>query len=218
LLEGDAGSFCQGLDLEQLLAERMNERSAVKAYVEQTEAPSILERYALLLDKLTHVPVPVIALVDGSALGGGVGLAAAADLVLASPRASFALPEAIWGLIPAVVFPYLARRVGVARAQLMALGLRPLTAHTAMTWGLVDEVINGDSLSILHAHARRFSCMAPHAIATMKSLVSTHFPVSANYLQDATRSFYQCLANQATHQRLQRFATGETPWPEETTA
>lgn len=201
LIEGGTGSFCRGLHLEQL--------------IDVHPMDGVLEQFAHLLDSVAHVPVPVIALVNGESLGGGVGLAAVADLVLASPRASFALPEAIMGLIPAVIFPYVARRIGVPRARLMALGLRPLDAQTALAWGLVDEVASGDLHTTLHAHARRFSYMAPHAIAAMKALVQAHFSMPDDYVQAATSTFYECLASPETRQRLQRFIEGEIPWLEE---
>ena len=155
LIEGGSGSFCQGLDLERFVADHWHEIVSPEPLGERIKADLILEQYAALLYRLSRVQVPVIAVVDGSTLGGGVGLAAVADLVLASPEASFALPEAIMGLIPAVVFPYLARRIGIPRARLMALGLRPLTADMALQWGLVDEVAADLELA-LDAHLRRF--------------------------------------------------------------
>lgn len=215
LIEGNSASFCQRIDLEPLIADHSEEILAARALGHPPKSAFVLDRYALLLDKSTRVPIPVIVLIDDPALGSGVGLAAVADLVLASPTASFALPEAIMGLISAVVFPYLARRIGVARARVMALGLHRLTAQATLEWGLVDEVVSDVSMSALHLHVRRFSRMVPHAIAAMKALVPDHVPAPADYVDAAISSFCQRSVSQETRLRLQRFAMGETPWLEE---
>ena len=202
ILEGIPGSFCEGLDLDSLAQQ-------------SEDALDIgLAEFAQLLTALEQAPQPVIALVDGQAMGGGVGLAAAADLVLASPRASFALPETVMGMIPATVFPYIARRIGIPKARLLALGAKPLSATEALQVGLVDEVV--DDLEVAgRRYARRFARMEPCAIGTMKALIAAHFAAPANYQMDAINRLHELLTSQATRARLGRFAAGESPWIEE---
>jgi enoyl-CoA hydratase/carnithine racemase len=207
-IEGANGSFCEGLNLEMLVPGDSKK--------DDSEVAASLARYADLLETLVRMSIPVIALVDGPALGGGVGIVAAADLVLASSRASFALPETLMGLIPAMAFPYLAQRIGVPRARLLALGGKPLSAADALQWGLVDRLSN-DLETALIPHIRRFSCMDPHAIGTIKSLIADHFAKSARYRTDASLQFHDCLSRQETRQRLARFLVGESPWPEDAT-
>ncbi|MEM9005301.1 MAG: enoyl-CoA hydratase-related protein [Cyanobacteria bacterium P01_F01_bin.86] len=203
VLEGITGSFCEGVDLNRL-SQQLGEK---------TDAVG-LAHFAQLLAAIGQVPQPVIALVDGQAMGGGVGLAAAADLVLASSKASFALPETVMGMIPAMVFPYIARRIGVPKARLMALGTKPLSAEAAFRIGLVDEVVD-DLEGAYKRYARRFARMEPRAIGTMKTLIATHFTTPENYQIDAANRFHELLASQATRVRLKRFAVGQSPWTEE---
>ncbi|NUR28322.1 MAG: enoyl-CoA hydratase, partial [Catenulispora sp.] len=92
-----------------------------------------------LLTRFTQAPVIVAAAVDGRVAGGGVGLVAACDFVVATEASTFGLPEALWGLLPCCVLPFLIRRVGFQRAHAMALTTRPVAGAEAAAWGLVDE-------------------------------------------------------------------------------
>lgn len=205
ILEGIPGSFCEGLDLDEL---------AYKSERDSSDFNAGLDRFAQLLAALERDPRPVIALVDGQAMGGGVGIAAAADLILASPRASFALPETVMGMIPAVIFPYVARRIGVSKARLLALGAKPLAAATALQMGLVDEMAD-DLEATCRRYVRRFVRMDPQAIGTMKALIATYFSAPADYQTDAVDRLHELLMSQETCRRLRRFAAGDSPWTEE---
>ena len=201
-IEGTPGSFCKGMNIEELAVQQSNNA--------QAELPRLLK----LLNIIERTPRPVIALVDGPALGGGVGIACAADLVLASPKASFSLPETVIGMIPAVVFPYIVRRIGVAKARLLALGYQRISASTALEWGLVDEIVDDFEIS-LKRYIRRFSRMEPRALGIIKTLVADHFGAPPNYYQNATSHQYNLLSTQETRGRLTRFAMGGLPWVEE---
>ena len=206
-IEGTPGSFCEGLDLELLRLD--GDGQSASAWAE-----SALQDLEVLLAAIAYTPRPVVALVDGQALGGGLGIAAAADLVIATPRASFALPEAVVGLIPAVVFPFVAHRIGVARARLLALGSPPLNAAQALEFGLVDEIAE-DLEAALSRYARRFIRMDSRAIGTFKKLVATHYEPSPHYKADALKSFSNLLETKETRRRITRFYSGASPWDEE---
>jgi len=195
VLEGSGGTFCLGGTLPPEEAGG-------------TDAPA---RFGALLAAIERSPRPVVAVVDGEALGAGVGLAASSDLVLASPRARFGLPETLLGLVPAVVFPALARRVGPARARLLGMGHPPLPAATALDWGLVDEVTD-ELEAALRRHRRRFSRMGPRALATLKALVADHYGAPAGYLADAEPRFRELLGGEEARSRMARFMSGEAPW------
>ena len=195
VLEGAAGVFCEGGALDD--AEEARPR-----------------RFAALLAALERDPRPVVALVDGPALGAGAGLAAAADLVIATPRATFGLPETLLGLIPAMVFPALARRIGIPRARRLALGAEPLTADEAFRVGLVDDV-SGDPEAALARHARRLARMDPHAVATFKALLADHFPIPPAYEEEAAARLRELLDRPETQTRIRRFLSGQAPWPDE---
>ncbi|WP_020634863.1 enoyl-CoA hydratase/isomerase family protein [Amycolatopsis alba] len=92
-----------------------------------------------LLTRLKRSSLVTIAVVDGAALGGGVGLAAACDQVIVGPRATFRLTEVLLGLIPAVVLPLLAERIGLHRAFSWALTAEEVTATRSVQSGLADR-------------------------------------------------------------------------------
>lgn len=128
VLEGQEGSFCQGMDLSYLVA-HPDEDVSLEAH-----------DYARCLDRMRRLRQVVIAAVDGAANGGGVGLAAAADVVVATGRSSFGLPEVVLGLVPAIVLPVLLDRMSPQSARLLALS-GSVDAHRAATMGLVDHVV-----------------------------------------------------------------------------
>jgi enoyl-CoA hydratase/carnithine racemase len=195
VLEGTGGVFCEGGALGGTEEARPR-------------------RFAALLAALERDPRPVVALVDGPALGAGAGLAAAADVVIASRRATFGLPETLLGLIPAMVFPALARRIGIPRARRLALGAEPLSADEAFRVGLVDEV-SDDLEAALARHTRRLLRMDPQAVATFKALVADHFPIPPAYEEDAAARLGELLDRPESQARIRRFLSGHAPWPDE---
>jgi len=204
-IEGGPAAFCTGMDIGALAAPGEDPAS--------TASLEVLGRFAALLDAIERAPRPVIALVDGPAIGGGTGLAAATDFVIATPRADFSLPEVFLGLIPAMVYPVLARRVGVPRARWLALGAASLSAEEALRMGLVDQVTE-DLEGALEQCGRRLLRADPRALAEVKLLVAEHYGVSESYRSDASARFGRLFASPETRSRLARFGGGESPWPE----
>ncbi|MET9457736.1 enoyl-CoA hydratase-related protein [Streptomyces canus] len=139
LLTSAPGVFSTGMNLD----------AAAGAPTADTEAGGA---FYDLLTRFTRAPLIVAAAVDGKVAGGGVGLTAAADLTLATPRSTFALPEALWGLLPCCVLPFLIRRVGFQKAYSMALTTWPLPAADAARCGLVDDLTDS-----LHDTVRRLA-------------------------------------------------------------
>ncbi len=131
-LVGAGGVFCHGMDLAHM--------------VEGAAAGESLRAFAELLARVRGAGRPTLAVVDGEAVGGGVGLAAACDLVLATPRASFALPEALFGILPGVVMPVLLERMTRQAARLLVLSGASRTADWAAAHGLVDELVAPEAL------------------------------------------------------------------------
>jgi enoyl-CoA hydratase/carnithine racemase len=202
-IQGSGGAFCLGLHLDLVapLLEESPEATVMLA----------LDRYGELLEAVSRCPRPVIALVDGAALGGGLGLAASADVVLATPRASFGLPEALIGLLPACALGPAARRMGVPRARLLALGGPTLGAAEALRVGLVDEVTD-DLEAAAARYADRFRRMDARSIAAVKRLVAEHFPFGSEYAWGARDEVLRLGASRETSARLRRFVEGEPPW------
>jgi enoyl-CoA hydratase/carnithine racemase len=200
VLEGDTRSFCTGLDLEGF-AEGNIDLSAASS------------QFGNLLSVLAGVSVPVIAIVEGEALGGGLGLVAVADYVIAHPRARFGLPESMLGLIPAMVFPWIARRAGLSVTRRLALGVAPIGAAEALRVGLIDEISDAPSAAAATV-LNRFRKMDSRAVAEIKRLIATHHKVSPGWLTDSAASFALLAASDATQTRIRRFVACETPWRE----
>ena len=197
-LEGDRDAFCEGMDFSQLVRRDDN-------------VAAVLDRFRALLHVLSTTPRPVIALVGGPAMGGGVGLAAAADLVIATPHATFGLPEVVFGLVPAMVFPFVARRVGPARARWLARGATTITAAEALRLGLVDEVVD-DLEAGLARHARRLSHLDARAVGEVKALATEYEQALDGYYTRATAAFTRLLTSGDAPDRIGRFLAGDTPW------
>jgi methylglutaconyl-CoA hydratase len=101
---------------------------------------------AEMFEAIDTLPVPVIARVHGAAFGGGVGLAAVADIVLSDDRATFGFTEVKLGIIPAMIAPYVLAKIGPSHARELFLTGRRFGAQHAREIGLVHEVVAADQL------------------------------------------------------------------------
>ncbi|MEV4320130.1 enoyl-CoA hydratase-related protein [Actinocrispum sp. NPDC049592] len=125
------------------------------------------------LTELFTLDKPVIAAVNGPALGGGFELALAADLIVAGPQARFALPEATLGLVPdSGGVLRLPKRLPRAIAMELLLTGRRMSAEEALAWGLVNRV-DADPVAAALALARMTEASAPLAISAIKEIIST---------------------------------------------
>lgn len=147
---------------------------AVYGRGDQGEIGDITRAAGVLIETISSVPVPVIAAVEGMALGGGFEVALAADLIIAGNGARFALPEVSLGLIPGWGGTQrLTAQVGSRKAkQLIMLGQR-LSAADAFELGVVNEVVaDGTSLVRALEVAGQLSASSATALAATKQLVS----------------------------------------------
>jgi methylglutaconyl-CoA hydratase len=123
------------------------------------------------LARLGESPKPVVARVHGSAYGGGVGLIAACDLVVASRDARFVLSEVRLGLAPATISRAVVRRIGGSRFRVWAMTARHVTADEALAAGLVDYAVDPDQLDATIDDVCSALCAAePGALAAVKKL------------------------------------------------
>ena len=103
-------------------------------------------RFAAMLAQVADCPKPTLARIQGAALGGGVGLACACDLAIAAQSASFAVSEARFGILPAVIGPYLVNAIGRRQATRLALTSSRIGAGEAVQLGLVHRAVPDDEL------------------------------------------------------------------------
>jgi enoyl-CoA hydratase/carnithine racemase len=156
-LAGSESAFCRGMDLSAMVG---------------ADASDALGRFAKCVARLRRAPRPTIAIVHGDALGGGVGLAAACDVVLAAPSTTFALPEALFGLLPGVILPVLLERMTPQKARLFALRGRAHDAEWARASGLVDEIVPAADLDRAAArHARELGRAAKPRVLGLRSWI-----------------------------------------------
>jgi methylglutaconyl-CoA hydratase len=131
VLGGDGPSFCAGADIEW-------QRSSIDLpYEENVEDARRLYR---MLESIFRCPAPVVARVQGYALGGGSGLTACADIAVAAEDAVFGFTEVRVGIIPAVISPWVLARIGPAAGRRYFLTGERFDAATALRIGLIDEV------------------------------------------------------------------------------
>jgi len=130
---------------------------------------------ALAVHRLNHVPVPTLALVQGGCFGGGTGLIAACDVVIAADNATFSISEVRWGLTAAIIVPQLNDAIGVRQLRRYGLTGERFGAEEARRIGLVHEVV---PLAELSAAGERVVAHAlengPDAIAQTKALTLRH--------------------------------------------
>jgi methylglutaconyl-CoA hydratase len=131
VLAGDGPSFCAGADVDWMRS------SADLSYDENVADANALRA---MLDAIDGCPAPVVARVQGHALGGGAGLVAAADVAIAGSDAVFAFSEVKLGIIPAVISPFALAKIGPGQARRWFVSGERFDAETALRMGLVHEV------------------------------------------------------------------------------
>jgi methylglutaconyl-CoA hydratase len=136
VLAGAGPSFCAGADVAWM-------RAAAALDVEANEQDAMA--MADMFETIDACPVPVIARVHGAALGGGMGLCAVADLVLAESGTRFGFTETRLGILPAVISPFVVAKIGESEARALFPGGRRFDAVRAQRIGLVHEIVEGDT-------------------------------------------------------------------------
>ncbi|MGE0359658.1 MAG: enoyl-CoA hydratase-related protein [Vicinamibacterales bacterium] len=137
---------------------------------EENEADA--RRTTAMLRAINALPVGVIGRIHGAALGGGAGLAAICDIVVAEAQAVFGFTEAKLGIVPAMISPFVLPKIGVSAArQLFLTGMR-FDAATAKAIGLVHAVVPAEALdATVQQYVAEFLSAAPSAVATAKRLI-----------------------------------------------
>ena len=131
VLSGEGASFSAGADVEWM-------RSSVDLSYEENVADAL--RLRAMLDAIDSCPAPVVARVQGHALGGGCGLVACCDVVIAEPVAQFAFSEVKLGIVPAVISPFALAKIGPSAARRYFVTGERFSADVALRIGLVSEV------------------------------------------------------------------------------
>jgi methylglutaconyl-CoA hydratase len=160
VLAGEGETFCAGADIEW-------QRSAIDlTYDENVEDALALYRMCETIDRC---PAPVVARIQGYALGGGSGLAACADVAIAATDATFGFTEVKLGIVPAVISPFVLPKIGQHARRYFLTGER-FDAQTALRIGLVHEVAD-DLDAAVHVVVEQLLGSGPNAVREAKKLV-----------------------------------------------
>jgi methylglutaconyl-CoA hydratase len=164
VLAGEGPSFCAGADISWM-------RAAMQLDVEGNEQDAMA--MADMFEAIDTCPVPVIARVQGAALGGGMGLCAVSDVVVAESGARFGFTETRLGILPAVISPFVIAKIGESHARALFPGGRRFDALRAQRIGLVHEVVEGEGALDLAVDANVADILAsgPTAVRAAKAIV-----------------------------------------------
>jgi polyketide biosynthesis enoyl-CoA hydratase PksH len=200
VVEGSADVFCAGADFADYAVDESNAVDPQALY-------DVWERVA-------SGPFISVAHVQGKATAGGVGFAAACDVVLASRSAQFSLTELLFGLYPACVLPFLSRRVGFQRAHYMTLTTKPVSAEQALQWGLADEC-DADSDALLRKLLLRLRRLPKAGIRNYKAYAVSLNPIIAQSRPGAVEANRELFADPVNRAAVRRFVeSGLFPWEE----
>ncbi|MGI4880559.1 MAG: enoyl-CoA hydratase-related protein [Janthinobacterium lividum] len=162
VLAGNGPGFCAGADVAWM--------KRAGGWTE-AENRSDAMRLSTMLDTIDRCPCPVIAVARGNVLGGGVGLVAAADMVVASSDARFCLSEVRLGLTPATISPFVLRAIGARAARRWFLTAEMFGADDALAMGLVHVVSDAPEMQVA-AWLKALRGVAPGAVAAAKTLIA----------------------------------------------
>lgn len=164
VLAGAGRHFSAGADLQWM-------QRAAQASAEWNLQDA--RRFAAMLHRIASAPKPVVARVQGVALGGGVGLTCACDIAIAADNASFSVSEAKFGILPAVIGPYVTNAVGKRQAQRLALSATRIGAVEALSIGMVQQVVALDALdAAVDNTLQELLAASPNAQCEIKILFS----------------------------------------------
>lgn len=163
VLTGNGKSFSAGADLNWM-------KKMINYSYEQNLEDSL--KLAELFFLMYSLPKPIIARVNGAAIGGGAGLVAVCDIAIAAENAKFSLSEVKLGLVPACISPYVIRKVGEGRCREFFLTGERLTAKRALGAGLVNHVVPLEELDqAVQEKVEQLISSGPKALAMCKELL-----------------------------------------------
>lgn len=208
VLRGAGGHFCAGGDLNTM-------RNTPPPEPDGNDPEKARYRmFGDVLTRLNRLPQAVIAVVEGTCVGGGFGMAACADLVIAGSSARFGLPEPRHGFIPSQIIPFLVRRLGEAAVRRIAVTASVIDAEEAKRLGMVNilaaDASLDDTLSRELGNLRR---AAPRAVAAVKRLVLDSSERALEpVLDDGATSLMQLLRGEEAAEGIAAFLDKRPPY------
>ena len=204
IIRSKGRNFCLGMDLVAL----EDGNASLKPVI------SAVNDYTTLLSDIYHSDKTVVCLIDGPVKAGGMGITAACDVVLASEKATFELSEALIGIIPANVLPYLFMlRVSPQKARYMVLTSAQLDAQKAMDIGLVDEVFSIENFEKgVKSICRQIMRTSPQAVSVFKDF--THKFLESDFSDRkvlAEQTLFDLIKEESVLAAVKNFNEGNLP-------
>lgn len=192
VLSGEGKVFCGGADISWM-------RASLNLKYDQNVADA--QAMSDMFRAIERCPKPVIGKVHGAALGGGAGLAAVCDIVIASADAVFGFTEVKLGIIPAVISPFVLAKIGVSNARALFLTGERFDAKRALHIGLVHEVVVADTLDVcIERITTEIASAGPNAVAAAKALIPRVTAATYDESRDITA---EAIAQQRTSEEGQ---------------
>ncbi len=188
----------------------------MRRMADYSHAENLSDAMALaeLMRTLNELPKPTLALVQGAAFGGGVGLVACCDIVLATPAAKFCLSEVKLGLIPAVISPYVVAAIGARAARRYSISAERFDAERALQLGLVHEIVPAEALAEEADRLGRLLLQnGPQAMAAAKLLVADvcRSPLNAELIAETAERISVTRASDEGREGLSAFLEKRRP-------
>lgn len=203
ILEGTSEHFCIGMSFDYLTNHTTQD-------IHQS-----IDLFVHLMKVLYLSQKPTIALVQGKALAGGVGLAAACDIIIADENASFGFSETLFGLLPGIILPFLLQRVSSQKLKSLFLAAGSVGATHALRLGLVDVIARTSEIdNCLHDWIKKLSRLDPEVVHKTKALIADAHSLSLDAnLQKGSALLKEGLETQTTRDKILNFTEfGIAPW------
>lgn len=201
IITGEGKAFVAGADIAEMVD------------LSPTEAKGFSEKGQETFHRLEKLPIPVIAAINGYALGGGCELAMACDIRLASTKAVFGLPEVTLGLIPGYAGTMrLPRLIGLGNALKCMLTGDPLVAEDALRYGLVQELTESDQLmEVALKMAQKIASRGPKAVQMVKEVARKGLLVDSEKAMDLEKMRFSELFKDEGKVGMKAFLSKEKP-------
>lgn len=204
VLEGNQQYFCFGADFNQI-----GQNVADGGNTTNNPAP-LFDLWKMM----TEAPCVVVSHVLGSVNAGGMGFIGASDIVIASNHAVFSLSELLFGLMPAMVLPFLIRRIGFSKANYLTLTTKSITCEQAYNWGLVD-IQSEHSEVVLRQLIARLSKTPKVGIERYKNYANKLYQIDDVMREKAIEANLQVFSDEVNLKRIMDFSImGRYPWEE----
>lgn len=204
VFSGQNGYFCTGMDFHSYLSAGDGKNNSFKQDSQ--------EKFMGLLRRISLYPKIVVSIVEGEVMAGGVGIAAASDLLFASETSRFSLSETLWGLLPAMVMPYLMRRIGYQNAFRMALTTLPTDVVRAKEMGLIDECFS-DRKEVIVKYFPRLLKIQSSAVAELKNYMRQLWIINSDIEAKAIRKTTELAGSETVRNNIARFVNdGKFAW------